>query len=548
MPATSIQSPFSIFTDIDGQPLEQGQVWLGTAGNNPISSPITAYWDAALTQVVTQPVTTRGGYPLNGTAVGRLYVNADFSILVRNRSGYDVLSALSATERYDSSLVTFVQAGLGAVVRTAQAKMRDIVSVKDFGAVGDGVADDTVAIQAAVNAARNVYIPEGSPFYKCTSPITLRQDTTLEGANKQNTQVKFFACDGFIATSSGAGAYDIQIRNLFINGDDTGTTKDGIRIDGTSANFGRVDLDNLVVANFTRDGVSLIRPIVSRLNLVQSSSNGRHGFYIKGDGTSVNATVSYAASNTLDGWHIENNLQYSSFVSCASDSNGRHGYFFNGTASTPAEGITLVSCGSETNAEDQFKFGGTLGLTLDSIFTFPGSPPAGGHYINLDGCRHVTLSGIRMEAPVPAGKYALNIDTLAGTQFPTNIRGIGCLFSSVNNTNDAYSAFTANTSSVWIAPTLTNGWVNFGGSEATAGYYKDQFGVVHLKGTIKDGSFLSAAFTLPAGYRPSQSRNFGTVSNGAFGFISIASTGPVIPGVGSTAYISLDGLYFLAEQ
>jgi hypothetical protein len=173
MPATSIQSPFPIFTDIDGQPLEAGLIWLGTAGNNPISSPITAYWDAALTQVVTQPVTTRGGYPLNGTAVGRLYVNADYSILVRNRSGSDVLSALNATERYDSSLVTFIQAGAGAVVRTAQAKMREVVSVKDFGAVGDGVADDTAAFVAArawadANKPSTLVFPKGIYKYSAS--------------------------------------------------------------------------------------------------------------------------------------------------------------------------------------------------------------------------------------------------------------------------------------------------------------------------------------------------------------------------------------------
>ena len=66
-----------------------------------------------------------------------------------------------------SEQVTFLQAGTGATQRTALAKLRDTVSVKDFGAVGDGVADDTAAIQACVDAAKNgtnknIYIPFGT--------------------------------------------------------------------------------------------------------------------------------------------------------------------------------------------------------------------------------------------------------------------------------------------------------------------------------------------------------------------------------------------------
>lgn len=71
----------------------------------------------------------------------------------------------------DSGVVTYVQGGTGSVTRTVGDKLQETVSVKDFGAVGDGVTDDTAAIQAAVNTRRQVHVPQGT--YKITSTITL---------------------------------------------------------------------------------------------------------------------------------------------------------------------------------------------------------------------------------------------------------------------------------------------------------------------------------------------------------------------------------------
>lgn len=312
-----------------------------------------------------------------------------------------------------------------------------VANVLDYGAKGDGTTDDSAAIQAAVNASRNIYFPQPTgSFYKCNSPITLRQDTVIEGASKQNTVVKFFGCAGFIASISPGGIYDIQIRNISILGNGVGATSDGILLDGTGSTFGRVDLENVVIGYFAQSGVAMFNPIVTQMRLVSSSFNGNYGFYIQGDGTSVYASSCYANNNSVDGFHIRNNIQYSSFDACASDNNTACGWHFAGTISLPAEGISLNSCGAENNGDDQFKFVATLGLTLNSIFVYPNNPAAGGNFITLNGARNVSLNGIRMEKTAPAGKYALYVDNLGATQFPTDISLNGCIFSNTNATPD----------------------------------------------------------------------------------------------------------------
>lgn len=180
MSTFSVQPTFPIFTDIDGQPLEAGYIWLGVANLPTIGSPISVYWDADLTIPAALPIRTIGGYPANNGTPGRIYVNSDYSIQVQNKTGSVIYSAPEATERFgggivNASQVVYDPSGTGAVATTVQTKLRESVSVKDFGAVGDGVVDDTTAINNAYTAAEaaggvEVYWPAGT--YKTTSTVT----------------------------------------------------------------------------------------------------------------------------------------------------------------------------------------------------------------------------------------------------------------------------------------------------------------------------------------------------------------------------------------
>ena len=67
----------------------------------------------------------------------------------------------------------FSQVGKGSVARSVQNKFEELVSVKDFGAVGDGTTDDTNAFKNALATGKRVYVPQPSNFYKITDTLIL---------------------------------------------------------------------------------------------------------------------------------------------------------------------------------------------------------------------------------------------------------------------------------------------------------------------------------------------------------------------------------------
>lgn len=144
---------------------------LATAGQTVIT----------LTQVTYIPGSNNLSVYVNGA---RLIVNVDYAETSSTQVTFTNALALNdevvcvvgaeISEAVASSNVSFLQAGTGAVSRSVRNKLRDTVSVKDFGAVGDGVTDDTAAIQAAVtqcfNTSDQLYWPDGT--YLTTASIS----------------------------------------------------------------------------------------------------------------------------------------------------------------------------------------------------------------------------------------------------------------------------------------------------------------------------------------------------------------------------------------
>jgi parallel beta-helix repeat protein len=222
----------------DGTPLEVGDLYFNTVINELNVWTGTDWVPASPGAITVQNFTGTGaqtGFNLATAPVAenntQIYIDGvyqqkdtytvagatiNFSTAPPYLSGIEVVTfSIAALGTVDASNVSYNEGSLGAVNTSVQTKLQESVSVKDFGAVGDGVADDTAAIQAALNSGASVFLPSGT--YNISSALTIPtngQEFIGQGKGKSIIKQTATNKNGIIITGNNVYVGHLQVRDI----------------------------------------------------------------------------------------------------------------------------------------------------------------------------------------------------------------------------------------------------------------------------------------------------------------------------------------------
>lgn len=373
------------YFDDNGNPLSNGKVFTYISGT---TTPLVTWADAAGNANNTNPVLLDG--------------RGEASIFLQPGRNYRFV----VTDANDAVITT-----QDNIAGASPSLAGDWVNVKSFGAVGNGIADDTAAVRAALQAASQqktiCYLPAGT--YKLTATLNSKTDG-------------FNSISGIVGDSPTNSILDWSSHNshgLVMMNPEVGLTFRGFRligpgqtapvvargislaVDGTGPFIisNQIVMENVTSVVWPTAGFYWQLPIVSTYTNLTAISCGDYGFHIDVftspfiGGTSTQFNACYANNILGTGYYFVSH-GYSVLASCAADDCNISYHFKN------CFGHSIIGCGSEGNTYiDPARPGiavlleNTYGSTIDTLWTY-NLPNATSNQVKLVGCNSITVRGV----------------------------------------------------------------------------------------------------------------------------------------------------------
>jgi hypothetical protein len=471
----------------------------------------------------------------------------------------------------NATAISYTLTATGATAQTVQTKLDQYVSVKDFGAVGNGVTDDTVAIQAAIDALSplggTLYFPRGS---------YLVSDANADNACLVVTApIQFLGAGAFYTSIQPAASVGSTVNTILVN--------PNASFDQTLMSFKNLSLGNL--NNGTRQGnhgiycltlnagQNLPKFTVENCSIQQGGGFAIYHLNDNVDNINGGMYAAYINNNTLKGGiKLENSGD--SIVISNNVMSGT-GTGVDAALITGASLLSILDNNITTNISSIIIRSGMRVNILRNNMEHLAVGSNSNAVIDIVASSGTYVAGVIQQNLVSAfgatdATKLIHIREARGTLIQDNtflagISGITAVYvdttcSDIRIGANSYNATVstkindlgAGTMGVVKTPTLQNSWVvNSAGLTPT--FYKDLSGVVHINGAIKDGTavFGTTLFTLPTGFRPaadvysSSFANNGT--NNVPGYIGIDNAGAVYFGQGGNTILTTQANFVAAN-